>query len=64
MSQWEADIQRCKEAEDKLQDMFKQQQKIFQQQRVVQVMKNSCSLGNLICEIQSAKKEKKLHLLV
>ena len=37
LNQWESDIQRCKEAEDKLQDMFKQQQKMFQQQRVVQV---------------------------
>ena len=37
LNQWETDIQRCKEAEDKLQEMFKQQQKMFQQQRVVQV---------------------------
>ncbi len=36
LSQWESDVQKSKEAEEKLQNMFKQQHKLFQQQRIVQ----------------------------
>ncbi|XP_078667701.1 synaptonemal complex protein 3-like isoform X1 [Branchiostoma floridae x Branchiostoma belcheri] len=36
MNQWESDIQKFKEQEEKLQNLFKQQQKLFQQQRIIQ----------------------------
>ncbi|XP_035674743.1 synaptonemal complex protein 3-like isoform X2 [Branchiostoma floridae] len=36
MNQWDSDIQKFKEQEEKLQNLFKQQQKLFQQQRVIQ----------------------------
>lgn len=39
LGQWESDIQKSKETEEKLQNMFKQQQKLFQQQRVVQAQR-------------------------
>ena len=39
LNQWETDIQKSKEAEEKLSNMFKQQQKLFQQQRVVQAQR-------------------------
>ncbi|MBN3284972.1 SYCP3 protein, partial [Polyodon spathula] len=34
--QWESDVQKYKDQEDKLGNMFRQQQKLFQQMRVVQ----------------------------
>ena len=36
LSQWDSDVARGKESEEKLQGLFKQQQKLFQQQRIVQ----------------------------
>ncbi|CAH1256669.1 SYCP3 [Branchiostoma lanceolatum] len=36
MNQWDSDIGKFKEQEEKLQNLFKQQQKLFQQQRVIQ----------------------------
>ncbi len=39
LNQWDADIQKSKEAEEKLSNIFKQQQKLFQQQRVVQTQR-------------------------
>ena len=53
LNQWETDIQRCKEAEDKLQEMFKQQQKMFQQQRVVQVKHHTTSVHSRLYSNES-----------
>ncbi|XP_067043356.1 synaptonemal complex protein 3-like isoform X1 [Acropora muricata] len=36
INQWEADLQKTREAEEKLENLYKQQQKLFQQQRIVQ----------------------------
>ena len=39
LNQWESDILKSKDTEEKLSNMFKQQQKLFQQQRVVQAQR-------------------------
>ena len=36
LSQWDSDVAQGKVSEEKLQGLFKQQQKLFQQQRIVQ----------------------------
>ncbi|XP_022785003.1 synaptonemal complex protein 3-like isoform X1 [Stylophora pistillata] len=36
LNQWETDLQKTREAEEKLENLYKQQQKLFQQQRIVQ----------------------------
>ncbi|KAJ7373526.1 Synaptonemal complex protein 3 [Desmophyllum pertusum] len=36
LTQWETDLQKTREAEEKLENLYKQQQKLFQQQRIVQ----------------------------
>lgn len=39
LTQWETDVEKSKEQEDKLQNLFKQQQKLFQQTRIVQTQR-------------------------
>ncbi|EDO43143.1 predicted protein [Nematostella vectensis] len=39
LGQWEADLQKTREAEEKLESMYKQQQKLFNQQRIVQTQR-------------------------
>ncbi|XP_078348284.1 synaptonemal complex protein 3-like isoform X2 [Oculina patagonica] len=36
LNQWDTDLQKTREAEEKLENLYKQQQKLFQQQRIVQ----------------------------
>ncbi|XP_048585533.1 synaptonemal complex protein 3 [Nematostella vectensis] len=39
LGQWEADLQKTREVEEKLESMYKQQQKLFNQQRIVQTQR-------------------------
>jgi len=39
LTQWDADVEKLKESEEKMEQLFKQQQKLFTQTRVVQVQR-------------------------